>query len=467
MIKKQTLKEVLADSEGKLFLFLGKDVLFTKEEIARFLKKYTISMTTNYEENVVATIESSRLNPVEEDISNEAYDAKIPSFSIEAFDTLLSEDINDDALLMGIKLANDQARIFRFLGNDNISEDLFVKLLMMYQWHEEEEDHRDDRDTIMFTLKRYIDIKPNEADLLHSYLTLRRLATEATNPKLLLALIGFPNFDFLIRGKEKVTLRETIARNRYIDAVVIEKLMHLRDAKVYVALASNPVLGLSLLHTLLAQNNAKINESLASNRQIDTDIFTTLLHKEERTIQLLLWSQPITMERLDSIDNAKIDAEIFATIGANEALSMEVIDTLLQRDNETLLCHLAANKTLSPAQLEVIQQKDIKKYVKYLAMNPATPTSLLVQFYQGYDDDLEIQVALAHNPATPEDILRALFDKDRFEIHRSMASNASVPMDLLDILKVDTRLQSELAKNTVFIQAYEVVLDYDKKSVQF
>jgi len=93
------------------------------------------------------------------------------------------------------------------------------------EWDDEDEDSRDDRDVIMYTLSRYIDIKPNEQDLLYSYLTLRRLATEATDPNLLLALIGFPNFEFLVRGKEKITLRETIARNRYIDQEIIQKLL--------------------------------------------------------------------------------------------------------------------------------------------------------------------------------------------------------------------------------------------------
>ena len=48
-----------------------------------------------------------------------------------------------------------------------------------------------------------------------------------------------------------------------------------------------------------------------------------------------------------------------------------------------------------------------------------------------------------------------------------MASNASLPMELLDILKVDTRLQHELAQNEIFVKEYETVLDYDKKAVQF
>jgi len=270
---KQTLHELLTSSTDKKFLFLGKEGLFTEDEIARFLKTYSIIRTRYLEEDVVATIEPLNLNPVEEDISNEAYDANIPSFSLDAFEKILSESINDDELLMAIKLTNDQARIFRLLGNTHLSESLFVKLLMMYQWHEEEEDNREDRDTIMYTLKRYIDIKPNEADLHYSYLTLRRLATEATNPKLLLALIGFPNFEFLIRGKEKVSLRETIARNSYLDKEVITKLVSLRDNKVDVALAGNGIIESVLLHTLLAKENERINEALATNQNIDNEIF--------------------------------------------------------------------------------------------------------------------------------------------------------------------------------------------------
>jgi len=464
--EKPSLETLLSISSGKKFLFLGREGLFTKDEVARFLKKHHIEMTKNYEDDVVATIEHPRLNPVEEDISNDAYDAKISSFSLEAFDKLLSEGINDDELLMGIKLSNDQDRVFRLLGNEYISEELFVKLLMMYEWHDEEEDDRNDRDTIMFTLKRYIDIKPNEADLLYSYLTLRRLATEATNPKLLLALIGFQNFEFLIRGKEKVTLRETVARNEYLDQEVIAKLVSLRDKKVDVALACNKSAGLSLLQNLLAKDNEKINEALATNEHIDNEIFNTLLAKEDKVVQLLLLSQTVNVERLAWIDAHNLDVKLFATIGANEHLAAEVINMLIGRDNESLICHLAGNPTLDTMQLEELYAKGLASSFVYIAMNPASSIEMLEMFYDTYDETA-IRVALAHNKSTPEQILRALFERDEFEIYQSLASNASVPLDILDILKVDTRLQNELAENEIFVKEYETVLDYDKKAVQF
>jgi hypothetical protein len=466
MTSKQTLDEILTSSSGKQFLFLGREALFTQDEIARFLKKYDITMTSNLEENVVASIEHSTLNPIEDDISNDAYDAKMPSFSLSEFEKKLSKEINDNELLMGIKLSNDQTRVFRLLGNENISEELFVKLLMMYEWHDEEEDDRDDRDTIMYTLKRYIDIKPNEADLLYSYLTLRRLATEATNPKLLLALINFPNFSFLIRGKEKVTLRETIARNKYLDKEIILRLVSLKDKKVNVALAANSTMDISLLHNLLAKEDEQINESLSTNKSIDNIIFKTLLSKEDRIVQLLLLNQSIDSERLVLIDTQLLDDNLFATMGANEHLESDVIQTLISRECETLICHLASNVTLNAEELLVIYGKDAAPSFANLAANPSCSVGMLEMFYEKYDN-AAVRIALAGNKSTKESTLRVLFDRDEFEIQQSMASNASVPLDILDILKVDTRLQNELAKNDIFVKEYEVVLDYDKKAVQF
>ena len=464
--EKPSLETLLTASEGKSFLFLGRETIFTKEEIARFLKKHKITMTKNFEEGLVAVVEHHQLNPVEEDISNMAYDAHIPLYKLVDFEKLLSEGINDDELLMVIKLSNDQERIFRLLGNENIKEELFVKLLAMYEWHDEEEDDKNDRDTIMYTLRRYIDIKPNEADLLYSYLTLRRLATEAMNPKLLLALIGFPNFEFLIRGKEKVALRETIARNEYLDKELVSKLVSLRDKKVDVALACNRSVALPLLENLLAKNFEKINEALATNENIDDEIFNTLLSKEDKVIQLLLLSQSINMERLVFIDSHSLDSNLFATIGANERLESEVMDALINRDNEELICHLAGNNTLNVTQLENIYEKGIVSSFEYLAINPAVSIEILEMLYEKYDESA-IRIALAHNKSTPETILRALFERDEFEIYKSMASNSSLPMELLDILKVDTRLQNELAENEIFVKEYETVLDYDKKAVQF
>ena len=453
--EKPSLETLLSTSDGKFFLFLGREGLFIKDEIARFLKKYNISMTKYYEEGVVGVVEHHQLNPVEEDISNMAYENHIPLYKLVDFEKLLSEGINDDELLMVIKLSNDQDRIFRLLGNQNIEDTLFVKLLRMYEWHEDEEDHTGDRDVITYVLRRYIDIQPNEEDLLYSYLTLRRLATEASDPKMLIALIGFPNFSFLVRGKGNVTLRETIARNQFVDKEVITKLISLRDLKVDASLAANLAVPLSILERLSQKDALSIDKSLASNRNINDDIFTTLLEKDEAVLALLLLWQPLDDKRLALIEGYNFSYELFATIGANENLSTEVVTSLMNKDDVTLLCNLGSNVALSSKSLETLYKHQIAETYIALASNPNLPVEILFSLYDTFEKELEMMSAIASNIATPEAVLRELFERDELEINKGLASNEATPLELLDILKIDTRVQNALTKNKVFIEHHQ------------
>ncbi len=453
--EKLPLEAILSSAEGKKFLFLGREGLFTKDEVARFLKKYGITMTKNYEEDVVGVVEHHQLNPVEEDISNMAYDNQVPLYKLVDFEKMLSSGINDDELLMVIKLSNDQDRIFRLLGNQNIADTLFVKLLNMYEWHEEEEDHRDDRDVITYVLRRYIDIKPNEEDLLYSYLTLRRLATEATDPKMLMALINFPNFSFLIRGKEKITLREAVARNENVDKEVMARLISLRDEKVDAALSSNLTVPLNLLKTFSKKKSPYIAKALASNRNIDDEIFESLLEKEESVLALLLWWQPMDIKRLKLLDASGLNNALFATIGANERLSAEVVDALIVRESNALLANLAGNATLCASALEFLYKRQIPEIYYALAANRALPVEILETLYTTLGKDEKMLVALASNTSTPKSILRELFEHDVLDINKGLASNEATPLELLDILKIDTRVQNALTKNKVFIEYHQ------------
>ncbi|MEA3419915.1 MAG: hypothetical protein U9Q90_11025 [Campylobacterota bacterium] len=462
---KPVLEQLMKDSAGEKLLFLGKEEIFTIEEIERFLKRFELAHTDTLEEGVVAVIEHMRLNPVEEDISNEAYDREIPLYKLAEFEKLCAQNLNNDELLMGIKLGNDQERLFRLLQSTEIAESLFLKLLEMYEWHEDEEDNTQDRDVIMSTLRRYIKIKPNEEDLLYSYLTLRRLATEATNPRLLQVLLGFPNYRFLVRGKEKVSLRETVARNPHIDNDVIAKLISFRDEKVDTAMVANPALSLELLQKLAKKERPQINEGLATNTNIDDELFEKLLSKENKTVQLLLLSQPIDMKRLALVDVLSLSDELFATIGANEQLNSDVVDVLIQSDEENLLKNLCANESFSLDAITQLFDKGKEETYSALARNPRTPVQKLETLYENYSDQMKILTALAYNKNTPEPILRALFERDIFEINEGLATNESVPMELLDILKVDTRLQNQLAQNEIFVKEYESVLDYDRKAI--
>jgi hypothetical protein len=451
MTKKLTLEALLAASEGKKILFLGREGLFTDREIERFLKKFKVFPTREYEEGLAALIEHHSLNPLEEDVSNRVYEAGIPLYKLVDFEKLLSEKINDDELLMGIKLSNDQERILRILGNEHISDALFVKLLKMYTFSEEEEDDRDDRDVIMYTLRRYIDIKPNEEDLLYSSLTLKRLAREATDPKLLEVLIQFPNITFLQKGKQKISLRESIATNPHIDEAVIARLLQLRDHGVNICLAANTSTPLKVLQEFAQRDDEKLNQSLASNPAIDEVLFTALLTKDDTVLELLLCYQPVTMQRYTQLTEAITNETLFAALGENRTLEHCVAEALTGQNNTAMLVALAGNESLDGALLADIYEKAVEETYPALARNPSAPPTVLEALYRANSDRDEILIGLAYNTATPVKILQVLYEKEVFEITRGIASNASVPLEILNILKIDTRLRNELTSNAAFV----------------
>ncbi|HEO98441.1 MAG TPA: hypothetical protein ENO02_03970, partial [Epsilonproteobacteria bacterium] len=451
-MKKQDLKALLEEAEGKKILFLGKEGIFTTQEVERFLKKYKVARVKGIEEDVVAAVEHHSLNPVEEMISEDAYARKIPAYRLDEFEQLLSDGINDDELLMAIKLSNDQARVLRMIQNPDISDALFVKLLEMYQWHEEEEDNNDDRSVVIAVLTRYIDITPAERDQLYSTLTLKRLVREATDPRLLHALIGFPNYAFKQKEHRTTSLYEVIATSTYIDGEVIKRLLSLRNPKVDMYLAANPVVPLEQLKKFSLREEKSIHEALAANETIDDALFKMLLKKEKDVVKLLLWYQPISAERYRMVSGKITDPELFAELGKNLQIDTAVIEELLESGNIRLLEKLAGNRSMPAAALQALYAKQVNTTFYPLAGNPNVPVGIIEGFYANDKNDRNMIHQVASNPNTPEIILRELYGRDELEINKGLAANPATPIEILDVLKIDTRLRNALTQNEVFIE---------------
>ncbi|MFT7880493.1 MAG: hypothetical protein ABXS91_08880 [Sulfurimonas sp.] len=451
-MEKQDLTELLEQAEGQKILFLGKEGTYTTQEVERFLKKYKVTRVKALEEGVVASVEHHSLNPVEEMISEDAYAQKIPAYRLEEFEHLLSDGINDDELLMAIKLSNDQARVLRMIENPDISDALFVKLLEMYEWHEEEEDNNDDRSVVIATLTRYIDITPAERDQLYSTLTLKRLVREATDPDLLYALIGFPNYEFKQKDQGKTSLYEVIATSQAINDEVIRRLLSLRNAKVDMYLAANPVVPLEQLNKFAGREDIAIYEALAANESIDDALFALLLDKGADVIKFLLWYQPISIDRFRMLSEKITDPTLLAELGKNRQIDKAVLEALLESDNLALLEKLAANRIMTASALNRLYEREITPLFYPLAGNPNLPVEIIEDFYEKYQNDTAILHQIASNPNTPEKILRALYERDVLEINKGLAANPATPIEILDVLKIDTRLRNALTKNEVFIE---------------
>ncbi len=448
---KLSLDNFLRKHRGGKILFLGREELFSHQESQRFLGRYDIELVSTLDDEVLALVEHHRLNPIEEDISYIAYDKALPAYKLEEFERLLSDSIDDDQVLMSLKLSNDQARVYRLITNSHISDKLFIKLLEIYRWSDDEdEDDNEDRGVVMATLRRFLNYKPNEEDLLYSSLTIKRLIGETEDPNLLKALLNFPNYKFMQKGKQWIRLRGVVATNPHIDGETIQKLIRYRDNRVIFYLSANNSIPLSILEEFIEMSDEDIDEALATNHQIDDEIFDTLLQRSDSVKELLLAYQPIDMSRIEMIERADVAQDIYIVLGQNKYLNESVIEYLLSMEIDDLLESLATNPSLSQSDLKSIYDREIFRYHLSLATNPSTPTELLREIYERYTRDLDIQINLASNPSAHTDILRDLFRLERYEINEKLASNPSLPLELLNILKIDTRLRNALTSNKTF-----------------
>ncbi len=446
------LDKFLHKNSGKKIVLLGKGELFTREEYIAFLKKSNIEVVTRLGDGVVAIIEHHRISHVEELISCDAYVHDIPIYKLSEFEKIMSLSLVDAHILMSLKLKDDQKRLYQLLHNPYINDSLFLKLIPMYIWDKNKHsDNNEDRGVVIATLRRFLNYKANEEDILYSHLTLNRLVKETTNPELLYALLYFPDYRFLQKGKQWVTLREVIANSRYINEKTIKKLLDFRDKHIPFYLSANPSTPIAILKKFANNyHETEIDEALASNVSIDTPLFIELLSNRGSVREVLLTYQPIDSKRFNLIEAIQIEESSYGSLGKNILIEPEVLGRLVKRNNPFLLKSLSSNPSLDRFMIEIIYEKSIKEYNILLASNPSTPSHILESIYQSDRDNYFLLSALASNPSTPLDILEELFNLELFEINESLASNPSLPLEFLNILKIDTRLRYALTNNQTF-----------------
>ncbi len=446
------LDKFLYKNSGKKVVLLGKGELFTREEYIAFLQKSDIEVVTRLEEGVVAIIEYHRISHVEELISCDAYVRDIPIYKLSEFEKIMSLSLVDSHILMSLKLKNDQKRLYQLLHNPYINDSLFLKLIPMYIWDtNKNNDSNEDRGVVIATLRRFLKIKTNEEDLLYSHLTLNRLVRDTKDPELLYALLYFPDYKFLQKGKQWVTLREIIASSSYINEKTIYKLLNFRDKNIPFYLSANPSTPLEILKKFANNyHETEIDEALASNITIDHSLFIELLSNRGSVREVLLTYQPINAQRFNLIEAIQIEESSYGALGENILIEKDVLHRLVKRKNLFLLKALAGNPSLDESMLETLYKKNNKEYDIILSANPSTSIEILIEIYKENINNQALLTALASNPTTPLEVLEDLFELEIFEVNEGLASNESLPLEFLNILKIDTRLRYALTNNQTF-----------------
>jgi len=432
------------NAQGKAILFLGRFSSLNEEEIKLFLEKFEIRYTTTLDDDVAMAFESTILSPIEEEIAAEAYKRGVHLYNSDQFDKLYADRLNSDAILMSLKLSNNQQRLARLLHNRYLSDALFIKLFAMIDWGGEGMfDNSENMKLATLFAKRFFSKSRFDSATYHSPISVFEVAIITENPDLLDLMFDLPQIEVKQSrsgARRPTTTREAIAINPHTSEKTLTRLFRLNNPAIDLFLARNPATPHTMQERIFARADAETKEALALNENLSPALFEAL-----SPLPALWLTQKIEKEHLQFLPDPAP-----AEIGENENLSEAVIDYLLEKGNTQLLKNLAQNPALNTEQIEKIYTQKAQNLHPYLGANPNTPEEILHELFARNDHETNRYLAL--NTKTPLQILEKLFTQEDYEINCSLALNEALPIPWLQQLQIDTRLLPYLKENRTFTE---------------
>ncbi len=447
------IEDIIANNQGRTVLFLGRIANFTEEELTNFLESQGMKYANKYTgQEVVLTVLSTIMTPLEDDISYVLYNAKVPEARLEEFEVYYTKHIKPNTLMMSLKLSNDQERLKRQLKNESFSDEVYLKLFKMYDWGGDGVyDNNDNRDVTITFVKRFYN--PNgfrDPAMVYSPITLSNIARDANTPEIINAMLSMPNHEIKKSRKEDIrpkNLREILALNEHISAEDIRYLLSFNNERINTFLASNSAITLKEQEYILATANEDTKLMLTQNDSLDNKIFKKLLVDNESVVKSLLTFQIITKDRLEAILKANLTEEVLAHLGENHSIE-EVLEDLLFI-NKSLDYKLAFNREVKSDLLEKLYKRYGYEFIVPLSSNPNLSEESLKEFYEL--NNKEVIFNIASNPTTPKEILKELCEKNEHELNRALAINPSVELFYLEVFALDSELIQLMRKNETYL----------------
>jgi hypothetical protein len=396
---------------GESVLLLGKTRALNSDEFDTLLKLHKISRVGSYSEDVALIIEGRMMNPYEQGESARLYEiGSTPIVELSTVEEWLCRSIESNRLLMSLKLSRNQERLVDFLQNPYITDELFFKLLKLYDWRcEGLFDNDTNRDVTAAIIGRfYVELDRNH-NVQYAMSGLAHLIERYGNPELINAIVELSPIANEIKNPKDRSL------NGILDAIALhsdtqESVLRLLLSERAPFLAHREPLALE--SELLALKDEEVNVILAQNRTLSP----------KGTLQL---------------ESAYPDLIASATV-----LDEERFGRLL----ENYAVYLAANPSLTHAMQQKLYSLGDDRVSEALASNMVIEGEILDHLFERG----AFFVALASNPSLPSDKLESLASIGDAEVLSALASNIATPIDTLYQLSLDRRFERAVKTNPTF-----------------
>lgn len=396
---------------GKSILLLGKTRALNVEEFDTLLKLHKIVRVGSYTDDVSLIIEGRMMNPYEQAEAARLYEThNAPIVELSLVEEWLCRSIEPNRLLMSLKLSRNQERLVDFLQNPYITDELFFKLLKLYDWQNEGLfDNDTNRDVTAAIIGRfYVDLDRNH-NVQYAMSGLAHLIERYGNRELIRAIAELPPI-----AKE---LKNPCDRS--LSGVLDAMALHSDTDE-------------SVLH-LLIKERAKLlahREPLGLEREL-------LVLKDEEINAILSQNATLSKEGADILEY-----DYPHLIASHTVLTQERFDRLIGGYPR----YLAANPTLTAFMQQRLAALEDESVSRSLASNTSTVSTILEQFYA----DGRFMPQLASNASLSSKKLEELSMSHDAEVLSALAANTATPIDVLYQLSLDRRFERSVKTNPAF-----------------
>ena len=431
--------------KNKKILLFGKSRAFSNEELQMQLSSHNIELVYEYDDSIDVVVEGAMMTPPQTLKSEELYDKKAALFiRIDEFENIVSTSIDEDVLLMSLKLSGDKQRLKNFLTNSKISDEFYLKLIKMYDWGVDDFYESDDnRDVSASLIRRFYKNIERNHNVEFSKIGLMHLVNQTEDPNLLEVIASLKPLkkSFNLSDKDHgYRIVTSIATNFFTPNSVLKMFIKEANTYVKVLISMREFLDEEIQNNLYESAEQKVLESLAYCKNLSNELYEKLRDNDKYAMHMAKFIQ------LDKKRYNFFEEKYPTSLAQNESISVELQDELVNHHLDDIKEYLAANKSISVENImELLKQKD-EKVDFAIYSNPSTPQEILSMGYE----DVSNHFALAHNESTPEDILREIYKDSNSNIHAVLAKNPSTPIDLLYQLQLDSRYERYVKENPSF-----------------
>ncbi|MCD6173093.1 MAG: hypothetical protein J7J96_04780 [Sulfurimonas sp.] len=364
----------LDELSNKTILLFGRSRAFSSEEFNDQMKYHGIDVVKEYGDEVVLAVDGRMMTPYEQNASDELYESgKLKAIPIDALENLLACAIDEDTLLMSLKLSHDKDRLKSFLQNEMISDTLFLRLIKLYSWGNEDFFENDDnRDVSAAFISRFYENIERNHNVQYATTGFIHLVAQTRHVDILKAITELKPLQFHPK------INSAIAMSIYTNELMQKRFFKSGDEKILEALSFNKKLSLSLVEEFLKDET--LGSNVARSIELDDELF--VLAKKYPT-----------------------------ALALNESMSLDMQNELLDLDDENVNYALALNDNLDEKIIKNLLNLNDEKIEFAIYENNSTPQEMLIEAYK----NPKTHMPLSKNENTPIDILYQLQLDRRYE----------------------------------------------------